>query len=186
MAEGSVSETLDHNPPSQSPATPLSPSSTAAADPSLSRSGSFSGLNAKAPEFVPSSPRPQTTQQQQQSQQRIAIPPPPPHGVVHVYPPYHGPHPLVPLHHYSSQVPVWFHPQQQQHGQYQSAGGDQEASLNKGGDHHQQGHNNQNHSYHHHHHRRRQQVQGDQDQAASSNGMSDETVHKVLNQVRFR
>ncbi|KAI4369193.1 hypothetical protein MLD38_017667 [Melastoma candidum] len=166
MAEGFAPETLDREPPSPLPL----------ADASLSRSGSFSRLNAKAPEFVPS-PRSQT------QQLRVAVPAPPPPGVVHVSTPYHA-RPLVPLHHYPPQVPARYH--QQQQGQYYFSGADYEAASTIGGDHHPQSLNNQNQDHHHHNRRRKHQVQGDPDHAtASSNGPSEETVQKVLNQVEY-
>ncbi|KAI4310738.1 hypothetical protein MLD38_035691 [Melastoma candidum] len=160
MAEGTSPETLDQKPPSPSPL----------ADASLSRSGSFSRLNAEAPEFVP-------TPRSQPQKQMVAIPASPPPGVVHVSPPYHV-RPLVPLHHYPPQVPARYEQQQQQQGQYYFSG--------KGGDHHPQSHNNQNQDHHHHNRPRKYQVQGDLDHApASSNALSEETVQKVLNQVEY-
>ncbi|KAJ1390753.1 Winged helix-like DNA-binding domain superfamily [Sesbania bispinosa] len=85
MAQESLSETPD-----------ISPSSSNAQsqpDPSLSRSVSFSRLNAQAPEFVPTRPTPRTDLQQP----RLVIPPPPPppaSGMVHVY----SPPPTSPFH----------------------------------------------------------------------------------------
>ncbi|XP_061373051.1 la-related protein 6B [Gastrolobium bilobum] len=87
MAQESLSETPD-----------VSPSSSTAQsqpDPSLSRNGSFSRLNAQAPEFVPTRATPRTDLQQP----RLVVPPPPPppppaSGTVHVY----SPPPTSPFH----------------------------------------------------------------------------------------
>lgn len=172
MAEEPPSETLD-SPPSdrsadQSPTSVSSHSSTA--DPSLSRSVSFSRLNAKAPEFVPTRPIPARADLQQQP--RLVIPqgppPPPPSGVVHMFPtsPFHH----VPIqshvpaqnHHQHHHHRVQYHPHHQQHQYYGSGFGEQEAMH-------------------------AQQAAGEpaDHAAASRNGLPEEATQKILNQVEY-
>ncbi|GLT73687.1 hypothetical protein SLA2020_455260 [Shorea laevis] len=154
----------------------LSSPSSSSSDPQLSRSSSSSRLNAQAPEFVPTRSATQPPQQQQQQQQqqapppppqhRIIIPPPPPPAMLHVYsppPPFHvpvhSPVPMpphmVPVHHH---VPVRNH--QNHHHQYY--GGEQDGEVGKK-DHKDQ----KDHS------------------ASSKNGLSEEAVQKILNQVEY-
>ncbi|GKV06171.1 hypothetical protein SLEP1_g18089 [Rubroshorea leprosula] len=153
------SETLD-----------LSSPSSSSSDPQLSRSLSSSRLNAQAPEFVPT--RPAVTQsQQQQAPHRIIIPPPSPPAMLHVYtspPPFHvpvhSPVPMpahvVPVHHH---VPVRNHQNHHHHHQYYGGGGGEQEG--EGG---------------------KRDIKDQKDHSASSkNGLSEEAVQKILNQVEY-
>ncbi|XP_020211837.1 la-related protein 6B isoform X2 [Cajanus cajan] len=160
MAQESLSETPDVSPPSST--------AQSQSDPSLSRSVSFSRLNAQAPEFVPTRATPRTDLQQP----RLVAPPPPPppaSGMVHVY----SPPPTSQFH-----IPIQGHvvPVQNHH-------------------HHlaHQHHVPVHYRSHHHPHQYYvspdstvQQSQVDPDQAPSSKSkLSDEASQKILNQVEY-
>ncbi|XP_047173772.1 la-related protein 6B [Vigna umbellata] len=153
MAHESLSETPDISPPSST--------SQLQSDPSLSRNGSFSRLNAQAPEFVPTRATPRTDLQQP----RLVVPPPPPaSSMVHVYSPPHLPiqgH-VVPVqnHHHNlghqHHVPVHYRPHHHPHQYYVSS----DSTV--------------------------QQSQVDQDRLPSSKSkLSDEASQKILNQVEY-
>lgn len=172
MAQESVSETPD--------VSSSSSSSSSQVDPSFTKSGSFSRLNAQAPEFVPTRPNPRTDLQQQPRLVGPPPPPPPPQGMVHVYPPpplpptsaFHMPiRPHVPVvsvqnhhhhhHHLPHQhhMPAHYHPHQHQY--YVSSGGaglgDQEQKIQK--------------------------PQVEPDHAPFKNKLPEEASQKILNQV---
>ncbi|XP_028757209.1 la-related protein 6B isoform X2 [Neltuma alba] len=170
MAQESVSETPDASSSCSVPSQP---------DPTFSRSGSFSRLNAQAPEFVPTRPTSRTDRQQP----RLVVPPPPPPpppGMVHVYPPpptspFHMPiRPHLPVgshvvpvqshHHLSHQHPVHYHPHQHQY--YVSTGGgglgEQDSGLQSG-----------------------QKSQVEPDHTSFKNKLSEEASQKILNQVEY-
>jgi len=153
MAHESLSETPDISPPSST--------AQLQSDPSLSRNGSFSRLNAQAPEFVPTRATPRTDLQQP----RLVVPPPPPaSSMVHVYSPPHLPiqgH-VVPVqnHHHNlghqHHVPVHYRPHHHPHQYYVSS----DSTV--------------------------QQSQVDPDRLPSSKSkLSDEASQKILNQVNF-
>jgi La-related protein 7 len=109
----SVSETLDHDDDPQSQPDEIT-SSSFSSDPALSRNLSFSRLNAKAPEFVPSSSSSTKSgagrNHHQQQQPRVMISQPSHPGLVQVYTtsnsPYHVPFPHpqhVPVHYHHNQ-----------------------------------------------------------------------------------
>ncbi|KAJ9173929.1 hypothetical protein P3X46_017013 [Hevea brasiliensis] len=186
-----ASETVDQS---------QSSSSSSSSDPSLSRNESFSKLNAQAPEFVPTRP-----------QQRPPPPPPsPPAAMMHIYPPpppstFHVPiHSPVPVPHV---IPVQnhhphHHHQHQHHNQ-------QYVPVRSHNNHHHgqnshylpvQYHGNQHHQNQNHFaptHKKGQseedvEVAAKKDVASSDhasktdrNGLSDETVQKLLNQVEY-
>ncbi|QCE13412.1 la-related protein 6B [Vigna unguiculata] len=153
MAHESLSETPDISPPSST--------AQLQSDPSLSRNGSFSRLNAQAPEFVPTRATPRTDLQQP----RLVVPPPPPaSSMVHVYSPPHLPiqgH-VVPVqnHHHNlghqHHVPVHYRPHHHPHQYYVSS----DSTV--------------------------QQSQVDPDRLPSSKSkLSDEASQKILNQVEY-
>uniref|UniRef100_A0A2P2JZL2 La-related protein 6B-like n=1 Tax=Rhizophora mucronata TaxID=61149 RepID=A0A2P2JZL2_RHIMU len=185
----SVKETLEED-----RSTSASPSSSA--DPSLSRNVSFSKLNAKAPEFVP------TRTQQQQPPPPPPPPPPaaaapmmhiytPPPGSFHVpiHSPLAAPH-VIPVHqhqhHHAQQYVPVRNPSNQNNNPYVAAA-------------HYQGNHNHHHHHHHHHYGKKvvqtehaegdAAVDKDKDAASRSktdkNGLSDEATLKLLNQVEY-
>ncbi|KAK6930412.1 La-type HTH domain [Dillenia turbinata] len=173
-SSSSLAETLDSSLSINSADDHSHPSSSSASDPSLSRNVSFSRLNARAPEFVPT--RPQTTgaiavHPDHQQQPRLVIPQP--QALVHVYPSPNSPfHPHVPVQNHHV-VPVQYH--------------------------HPHPHHHHNHHQHHQTHYgggraeqdgvSQQQQQGtDHDRGTSSasrNGLSEEATQKLLNQVEY-
>ncbi|KAK9288522.1 hypothetical protein L1049_016981 [Liquidambar formosana] len=175
MAHEPSSESLDSSPTDRTFDSLSSPSS----DPSLSRNVSFSRLNAKAPEFVPtrstSTPRPDLQQPQPQPQPRLVMPqgppPPPPPGVVHVFPtpPFH--HVPIQNHHHHQHHPhphhhhVQYHPHPQQHHQYYGGGGfgEQEVVMQP----------------------QQASVDSTDHVSTSRNGLSEEATQKILNQVEY-
>lgn len=206
MAQPSQVETLDlssSNDQSQS-----SPSSSST-DPSLSRNSSFSRLNAKAPEFVPTRNSQSTqTKTQVQVQVQVQQPPPPPRVVMppppppaaamihphppsphHVYPPHGtGAFHVIPVHHqmhHQHHVPVQnYHQQQHQH------------HRNHNHHHHRhQNHNNNsnNNNNHHQNNQYEDQQEGEvplvKDKKDKKDhqhgGLNDESIQKVLNQVEY-
>ncbi|XAR71504.1 hypothetical protein NMG60_11028811 [Bertholletia excelsa] len=188
---GSLPETLDSPaslidqrqassppPPNTSP----SPPSSSSSDPALSRNSSFSRLNAQAPEFVPRSspsstspslPRPDGTQP------RLVVPPPQatPPGLLHLYPgpnsafhvPVHGGHVAVPVqknHHYPHHVPVQYHPQHHRPQYYGGGFVDHQDVTVQGPS--------------------KQQPPVELDHPpALKNGLSEEAIQKILNQVEY-
>ncbi|GAB2265474.1 hypothetical protein Dimus_000527 [Dionaea muscipula] len=182
MSDPLPESTGDPTIPSAEVATASSPGSPPA---SLARTVSFSNLNAKAPEFVPS-PR---------GDPRLVITPPPPTlpaGMVHGYGAPNSPFPVA----VQGQIPVQNHHflqihQQQQHVQYQ---------------HHQHQHQHHHHPQQRHNHNQKhhkqfhgggeqdgvvqsQQVQSDKDHGNSiaelHNGLSKEACDKIINQVEY-
>ncbi|CAI0541003.1 unnamed protein product [Linum tenue] len=190
----SVPETLET--PHPSATSPTDSPTAVASDPSLSRNASFSKLNARAPEFVPSKPPPPPATPSPPLPSRLAVMPPPPGAaMMHMAgptPPYHVPiHSPVPVAHV---IPVQnHHPLHNQHHHPR---------------HHQQPpppppqyvavRNHNNHHQHHHQQKLQQQSEeGEQNevgpadygrsknQKTDKNGLSDEAMQKLLNQVEY-
>ncbi|CAN1253540.1 La-related protein 6B [Linum perenne] len=138
-----------------------------AADPSLSRTGSFSKLNARAPEFVPS-----TTARPQQPP---AAPPPyppansPPPPAVTPPSPYHVQiHSPVPVAHV---IPVQNHHHRPHHHNQLQQPQQQYVAV-------------RNHNNHHHHHHFAQNAQRSKNDRTDRNGF-DDSLQKLLNQVEY-
>ncbi|KAK6914436.1 hypothetical protein RJ641_021757 [Dillenia turbinata] len=144
------------------------PSSSAASDPSLSRNVSFSRLNARAPEFVPT--RPQTTgavavRPDLQQQPRLVIPQP--QALVNVYPSPNSPfHPHVPVQYHHPHPHPHHHHHHHQHHQTHYGGGRGE----------QDGVSQQQQLTDHDRHDRGTS-------SASKNALSEEATQKLLNQT---
>ncbi|KAK7354892.1 hypothetical protein VNO80_20463 [Phaseolus coccineus] len=153
MDQESLSETPDISPPSST--------AQSQSDPSLSSNGSFSRLNAQAPEFVPTRATPRTDLQQPRL---VVSPPPPASSMVHVYSLPHIPiqgH-VVPVqnHHHNlghqHHVPVHYRSHHHPHQYYVSS----DPTV--------------------------QQSQVDPDRISSSKSkLSDEASQKILNQVEY-
>ncbi|XP_048127760.1 la-related protein 6B-like [Rhodamnia argentea] len=162
---------------------PHSPASSSSSDPTLARSGSFSLLSARAPKFditprASSSRRPDL---HPPPHHRLSIPPPPPPAALHHVDPLipnslfhllpmqdHFPHPHALAVQYHHHRPPPHHPHNQHRGAHQDA-----IMLEGRGD-----QPNLRHT--------QIQAPAEQDEGAcSKNGLSDEAVQKVLNQVEY-
>ncbi|CAI0541006.1 unnamed protein product [Linum tenue] len=220
----SVPETLET--PHPSATSPTDSPTAVASDPSLSRNASFSKLNARAPEFVPSKPPPPPATPSPPLPSRLAVMPPPPGAaMMHMYspapspplptagptPPYHVPiHSPVPVAHV---IPVHQHHHPRHH-QQPPPPPPQYVAVRNHNNHHQhhhqqfgqnahyvpvQGHGNQEHHQNHHYAKKLQQQseEGEQNevgpadygrsknQKTDKNGLSDEAMQKLLNQVEY-
>ncbi|KAJ0034319.1 hypothetical protein Pint_26379 [Pistacia integerrima] len=166
----------------------------------LSRSASFSKLNARAPEFVPArSPTTSSTTSStaSQSQVQLQVPSPPRvmmpspaafhnHHPPHVYSPHQGTAFHVPMQNHV--IPVHHHPhhhQIQHHVQVQN--------YHNHHPHHHRNHNQkhkQKHNHFHHYDEENQEVEvtveDQKDQKDQHHGgLSDESTQKILNQVEY-
>ncbi|KAF7824297.1 la-related protein 6B isoform X1 [Senna tora] len=153
MAQESLSETPDASSSSSSSCTVQSP-----ADPTFSRSASFSRLNAQAPEFVPTRTTPRTDLKQPRMVRVYPLPPTSPFHIPirphvpvgsHVLPVQNHHHHLPHQHH----VPVHYHPHQPQY--YVNTGGGV------------------------------QKPQVEPDHASSKSKLTEEASQKILNQVEY-
>ncbi len=172
----------------------------------LSRSASFSKLNARAPEFVPArSPATTPTTPSSastsvsQSQVQLQVPPPPRmmmpppaafhnHHPPHVYSPHQGTAFHMPMQNHV--MPV--HPHHHHHHQIQHHVPVQNYQSQHHHHHrnHNQNHHNQKHNHIHRHDEGNQEVElavedqkGHKDQHHA--GLSDESTQKILNQVEY-
>ncbi|KAJ4833632.1 hypothetical protein Tsubulata_001249 [Turnera subulata] len=131
--------------------------SQSSSDPSLSRNVSFSKLNARAPEFVPTRPQQATpaaaAPPPPPPPPRLAVipPPPPPGAMMPLYPPppfHHVPH-HHPIHGHVIPVPhPHHHPQQQ----YVPARNHHHHHHHNNHHHHSNSNSNSNNNHHHRHH----------------------------------
>ncbi|CAL1365790.1 unnamed protein product [Linum trigynum] len=229
VVESVPPETLETpHPPAASPTD--SPTAVAS-DPSLSRNASFSKLNARAPEFVPSKQPPPPAAPSPPLPSRLAvIPPPPGAAMMHMYSPapspplptaaagpaspYHVPiHSPVPVGHV---IPVQNHHPHHHHNHHlhhqQPPPPQQFVAVRNHNNHHHhqqfgqnahyvsvQGHGNQQHHQNHHYAKKLQQQseEGEQNEVGPAdhgrsknektdkNGLSDEAMQKLLNQVEY-
>ncbi|XP_065860858.1 la-related protein 6B [Euphorbia lathyris] len=197
----SSSQTLDHS----------HSSSSSSSDPSLSRNASFSKLNAQAPAFVPA--RPQQPPPPPPPPRLTVVPPPSPPALMHIYPqpphsPFHVPiHSPVPVSHV---IPVQnHHPHHAHHHNHHQHHhhNQQYVPVRNHNNHHQgqnshyvpvQYHGNQQHQNHYGTGSKQGQLEEELDAPAKKdvapsdhasksdkNGLSDEAMQKLLNQVEY-